>query len=153
MFDFTRDPWTQTQMESMREGRPSPPRSHRPAASPSATSDSSTETVLGELGSPCSRSMSTGAGLGIRGGGMESPSGNGSLREWIGGAERKARDDQKRWDRMWERELKSTDSERGKKRGRKEKGDTKKNKKVRYCLVAKNGRRDVYVVKVENLRR
>lgn len=84
---------------------------------------------------------------------MESPSRNGSLREWIGDAERKAREDQKMWDRMWERELKSTDSERGKKRGRKEKGETKKNKKVRYCLVAKNGRRDVYVVKVENLRR
>lgn len=151
MFDFTRDPWTQTQLESMRDARPSPPRSRRPLASPSAMSDSSTETVIGEFGSPYSRGMSPGAGLGIRWG-VESPGGRDSLREWIGDAERKAREDQKRWDEEWERELKWRDREKGKKRGRKEKGEAKK-KKVRFCLVAKNGRRDVYVVKVENLRR
>lgn len=155
MFDFTRDPWTQTQLDSMREARPSPPRSRRPLASPSAMSDSSTETVIGEFGSPCSRGTApgAGAGLGIRLGGMQSPSARDSVREWMGDADRKERGDHKRWDRGWETELEWDHCERGRKRGREERGEAKKKKKARFCLVAKNGRRDVYVVKVDNLRR
>lgn len=156
MFDFTQDPWAQTQLDSMHEARPSPPRSRRPLASPSAMSDSSTETVIGEFGSPCPRGMApgAGAGLGIRLGGMQSPGERDSVGDWMSDAGRKEREDHKRWDRGWETELEWGDfeSKRGRKRGREQKGESKK-KKARFCLVAKNGRRDVYVVKVENLRR
>ena len=43
------------------------------------------------------------------------------------------------------------ESERKVKAGRKRKREVKKDE--RFCLVAKNGRREVYVVKMENLRR
>ena len=76
-------------------------------------------------------------------------------REWERGGQRCDREWEgrgQRCDREWEKERwKWMESERKVKAGRKRKREVKKDE--RFCLVAKNGRREVYVVKMENLRR
>lgn len=162
MYDFTRDPWGQSHVESMRDLRMAPPRGFHGLESPTGLSDSSGETVIGEApDSACWCAIppkTRDAGLGIWAeNALQLARYEGVEESGEGGERRRLKKGKKAWEmeehrrREKEEQQKKKEKER-EKRERKKKEERKKQRARDMCFVTRNGK-DVFVSSRKNLGR